>query len=61
MLFGPLFGALLYSIGGYLMPFWTLAAIFIAMYPFLLSTLKSVEVRDFGLDISLPITEVSES
>jgi hypothetical protein len=61
MLIGPLFGALLYSIGGYLMPFWTLAAFFIAMYPLLLSTLKSVEVRDFGLDINLPISEVSES
>ena len=33
MLLGPLAGALLYTIGGYIMPFWTVAFVCIALYP----------------------------
>ena len=38
LLIGPLMGAFLYSVGGYLLPFWTVAAICIALYPLLLHT-----------------------
>lgn len=48
---GPLFGALLYSIGGYVTPFWFLAIVLIAMYPWLFVSLKRVEIADKGLDI----------
>lgn len=46
MLLGPLLGACLYSIGGYIMPFWTVAAICIALYPSLLETINFIDVRE---------------
>ena len=42
LLTGPLFGGILYQIGGYVMPFWTLAILFISLYPVMLKYVKIV-------------------
>jgi MFS family permease len=41
LLLGPLMGGLLYSFGGYMMPFATFAAIYVALYPYIIYTLVS--------------------
>mmetsp|Transcript_16613 Transcript_16613/g.28301 ORF Transcript_16613/g.28301 Transcript_16613/m.28301 type:complete len:299 (-) Transcript_16613:695-1591(-) len=41
LLFGPLLGAMLYSIGGYMMPFATFAIFYLLCYPFIVITLLS--------------------
>lgn len=46
MLLGPLLGAVLYSIGGYMMPFWTVALVCCALYPTLIHTINFIEVRE---------------
>lgn len=43
MLLGPLAGALLYTIGGYMMPFWTVAFVCIALTPTLKETINFIE------------------
>jgi MFS family permease len=42
LLVGPLLGAFLYSIGGYILPFWTVAGICLALYPLLIHTIKFI-------------------
>ena len=39
---GPLVGALLYGLGGYSCPFWTLGAIFVPLYPLVMRTLATM-------------------
>jgi len=51
MLVGPLLGALLYSLGGYLMPFWTVAGIVLALYPMLIHTVNYIQVRERAHDL----------
>ena len=46
MLLGPLAGALLYTVGGYIMPFWTVAFICIALYPTLTETINFIEQKE---------------
>jgi len=40
LLFGPLLGAMLYSFGGYMMPFATFGGIYIVAYPWIMLTLS---------------------
>jgi len=42
LLIGPLLGAFLYSVGGFKLPFWTVAAICITLYPLLIHTNKFI-------------------
>ena len=35
LLTGPLFGAALYNVGGFMMPFFTFAAIYLVAYPYI--------------------------
>ncbi len=46
LLFGPLMGAFLYSIGGYIFPFWGVAAICISLYPLLLHTNRFIQEKE---------------
>ena len=46
MLLGPLVGACLYQVGGYVMPFWTVALICVILYPTLQHTINLIEVRE---------------
>ena len=46
MLVGPLCGAFLYSIGGYIMPFWTIAGIVVALYPMLLHSVAFIQEKE---------------
>lgn len=47
LLFGPLLGALLYSFGGFMMPFATFALFYLATYPHIVWTLvKAKRVLD---------------
>jgi len=39
MLCGPLIGAMLYSIGGFMMPFATFAILYLVSYPYIMLTL----------------------
>ena len=39
LLFGPLLGALLFSFGGYIFPFLSLAGIYISSYPYIVYVL----------------------
>lgn len=41
LLLGPLIGGLLYSFGGYVMPFATFAGVYVALYPYIIYTLVS--------------------
>lgn len=40
LLFGPLLGAFLYTMGGYVMPFATFAAIYFVSFPFIIVILN---------------------
>jgi len=42
LLVGPLLGAFLYSVGGYIFPFWTVAGICMALYPLLIHTITFI-------------------
>jgi MFS family permease len=46
LLVGPLLGAFLYSIGGFILPFWTVAGICLALYPMLLQTVKFIQAKE---------------
>jgi MFS family permease len=46
LLLGPLLGAFLYSIGGFILPFWTVAGICLALYPLLLHTVKFIQAKE---------------
>lgn len=46
LLVGPLLGAFLYSIGGFILPFWTVAGICLALYPLLLHTVKFIKNKE---------------
>ncbi len=46
MLIGPLCGAFLNSIGGYAMPFWTVAGVCIALYPMLLHSVAFIQTKE---------------
>lgn len=46
LLVGPLLGAFLYSIGGYILPFWTVAGICLALYPLLIHTIKFIQMKE---------------
>jgi MFS family permease len=46
LLVGPLLGAFLYSIGGYILPFWTVAGICMALYPLLIHTVKFIQIKE---------------
>jgi len=46
MLTGPLCGAFLNSIGGYAMPFWTVAGVCIALYPMLLHSVAFIQTKE---------------
>lgn len=70
LLVGPLLGAFLYSIGGYLFPFWTVAGICIALYPLLLHTNRFIQEKEDQflrenqtavLSMDHPIQEVTET
>lgn len=43
MLLGPLAGGVLYTIGGYIMPFWTVAFTCVALYPRLSETINFIQ------------------
>jgi DHA1 family solute carrier family 18 vesicular amine transporter 1/2 len=46
LLVGPLMGAFLYALGGFMLPFWTVAGICIALYPLLLHTNKFIQEKE---------------
>jgi MFS transporter, DHA1 family, solute carrier family 18 (vesicular amine transporter), member 1/2 len=46
LLIGPLFGGVLYHIGGYPLPFLTLAILLILMYPVMVYALSEVETKE---------------
>ena len=46
MLLGPLLGALLYTFGGYIFPFYFVAVMILALYPILVSTINFIEQRE---------------
>ena len=46
MLAGPLIGAFLNQVGGYAMPFWTVASVCVALYPLLLHTVKYIQLKE---------------
>jgi MFS transporter, DHA1 family, solute carrier family 18 (vesicular amine transporter), member 1/2 len=46
LLVGPLLGAFLYSIGGYILPFWTVAGICMALYPLLIHTVTFIQIKE---------------
>jgi len=46
MLLGPLFGAVLYTIGGYILPFWFVAFLCMALYPTLTQVIDFIGKRE---------------
>lgn len=48
LLAGPLMGSVLYEIGGYLLPFFTLSAIYLMIYPLISYTLIRVKYSELG-------------
>lgn len=48
LLMGPLMGAALYEIGGYLLPFFTLSLIYLLIYPLISYTLIRVKYSEMG-------------
>ena len=42
LLLGPFFGAMLYEIGGYVMPFFVTAMLYLCMYPLIAYTLARI-------------------
>jgi len=49
MLFGPILGAFLYSLGGYMVPFITFASLYLAVLPFIVFSLvraKKIQPTD---------------
>jgi MFS family permease len=46
MLMGPMCGAFLNTLGGYAAPFWTVAAVCIALYPMLLHSVAFIQTKE---------------
>jgi MFS family permease len=46
MLLGPLFGAVLYTFGGYVLPFWFVAFLCIALYPMLRQVIEMIAQKE---------------
>ena len=61
LLLGPLIGVLLYQIGGYSCPFWTLGFIFLATMPLLNRVLNLVEACASDRSEPLLLTEQSST
>lgn len=61
MLAGPIMGAVLYTIGGYIMPFWTTAGICLAMYPMLITTVNKIKEMEDKLLYNEPVLEQVDS
>jgi len=43
LLLGPFFGAVLYSIGGYILPFFATAGMYFALYPLIAYSLSRIQ------------------
>ncbi len=71
LLVGPLLGAFLYTIGGYILPFWTVAVICMLLYPLLLHTVAFIQREEnkymqaqsnlLTPEVGAPIKEVTEA
>jgi len=59
LLMGPLMGAALYEIGGYLLPFFTLSLIYLLIYPLISYTLIRVKYSELGHKREVQKQEVS--
>lgn len=46
LLVGPLIGSVLYSIGGYMLPFFTVSLCFFLLYPLIVHTLAQLKIRE---------------
>ena len=46
LLFGPIIGALLYKVGGYSCPFWTVGFLFLTIIPILMKVLPQAEMQN---------------
>ena len=57
LLIGPLLGAFLYSVGGFKLPFWTVAAICITLYPLLIHTNKFIVQKERDIALAKEIRE----
>lgn len=60
LLFGPLLGAALYSQGGYKVPFFTFAAIFVVILPCIMSALFKYEKMRKEIDEKRPKEKCEE-
>ena len=56
-LFGPLIGAGLYSIGGYILPFYGLSAVYIVFLPLIIYTAGLVEKNERSIQANATVSE----
>jgi len=58
-LFGPMIGSGLYSIGGYLLPFYGMATVYLLMFPFLFQTLKKIDAKEASMEEESQVALIS--